>query len=417
MEYDIIIIGGSFIGVSTAIILAKSGFKIALVEKLPSVITNTKDDTLKNNKASRLLALSMQSCQNLQQNGLLHTISDNAQAIKQIRILEHKSHNIVDFFPDNIELSEFGYMIDEKKLISLIYQDLDTYSDNITLFRGYRLEEIIFENEKIIDKKKITAIIGTDNHDINYEQKSISAKLIIGADGKNSEVRKKSGIEVKLLDYKQVALVCDISHSVNHHGIAVEKFMPNGPFAILPKKGGYSSSIVWTEKAKIQSLIKELKPSLILSLIKERIGDHLGEIKMKSEINAFPLQLTHSKYYTSSSRRIVLIGDACHSIHPIAGQGVNLGFRDVESLTNLLIKQHSLGLDYGSTILLQEYSELRKKDIELMIYFTTIINSCFLDNSLFLKIGRQLAMKVLNNSNHYKNLFMRYASGFTSELV
>lgn len=412
MNYDAIVVGGNIVGAVTAITLVKAGLSVALIER--NNIYNSDQD--QNNhqgknakKATRLLALSKKTCTMLENLGIFDTIIQHAQPIKQIRITEHNSNAKLDFFPRDISLVDFGYMINEIDLLKSVYN---------------YIHEFAFANSKklkIFDNTTVSSIISAESSEIAYgkvtiqcTQKTefeISASILIAADGKNSTIRKLAEIQTEERDYKQSGIVCDISHTKSHNGVAVEKFIPSGPFAILPKFGGYSSSLVWTEETERANTISRFDIQIIENLIKERIGDYLGEIKLISNPELFPLRLVNSDKYSCIKNRIAMVGDAAHSIHPVAGQGVNLGFRDIELLTKKIIQSYKLGLDCGSIDILNQYDKIRRSDSRLMIEATSIINVLFSNDIMLLKYLRTATIDLVDHFPVLQKIFTLYATG------
>jgi 2-octaprenyl-6-methoxyphenol hydroxylase len=253
---------------------------------------------------------------------------------------------------------------------------------------------------------------GTLAEVITDQGESFKARLLVAADGKNSWVRKYIGIKAHRYDYRQTAIVADISHELPHDGAAIEKFMPQGPFAILPKSDGHSSAIVWTIASENADDIRELSQDDLRSIVFSNFGDYLGELKLLSEIKFFPLELVHAKSYIAS--RVVLVGDSAHAMHPIAGQGLNLGIRDIKELISLVTEYHELGLDIGSESLLKRYQKNRYPDNNFMLAATHNLNLLFANESRFLRKIRGLGMKMVNSSEVAKKFFMEYASGLIS---
>lgn len=430
-EYDVIIIGGNIIGATMAIILVKAGLSVALLEKNPITI-NKKHDEKHNEKhdkkhslkqASKLFALAKNTCDILKNYNIADQISKYSQTIEHIRIVDDNSTSKIDFLPHHINIDNFGYMINEDDLRNLIYKDLialvkdENYNKKITILDKYDdvLEfpevDLVEKKERISLYRKNHIYVSVNNDSKNKKKIKLSASLIIAADGKYSRMRQLAKIKTIEHDYKQIAIVCDINHSWNHNGVAIEKFMSRGPFAILPKINGHSSSLVWTEKNDVKTAIEKSSNDFILDLINTRMDGYLGDITLASKVSVFPLKLINSNKYISCKHRLALIGDAAHSIHPVAGQGANLGFSDVELLCKLVIRNCKYGLDIGNDNLLEEYNRGRTKYANLMIGFTSGINALFSNDIMFVKLMRRSGMKIVDSVPALKNFFMTYASG------
>ena len=391
LEYDIVISGAGYVGLTLACLLAKNDLRIAIVNK------GNIDDNLKMapDLPSRLFAIAAASMEIFEDAGISKELINNSQPINQILICDYSSKEQLAFMPSNVGMENFGYMIEEihilKTLISATkrYKNIDFYSNleinNITNTAYYN--EIKLSDEKIL-----------------------SSKLLIAAEGKYSKIREMLGIATKKVNYHQDAIVCDIKHEIDHKGVAVEKFLPTAPFAILPKIGDHESCVVWTDVSGTGKLVSSMKKDDVEYLIRERFNGCLGDIKLISKVSYFPLSLMYAKEYTQG--RAVLCGDALHSIHPIAGQGLNLGLRDVQVLANLVKENIDLGLDIGAKKLLTKYNLQREFDINLMINSTHNINGIFSSNFLPIKLLRKAGLKIINNISPLKNYIMKYASGY-----
>ena len=379
-----IIVGNGHLGIIAAIGLAKLGVNVSIIDH------SIRKQSFKS--AQRLLALSKNSLDII--NGFLNiNLTDFGQAINFIRVLENGTNKYLDFDPQEINLDNFGCMIEEHVLNEVLLNHLENIP-HIELISDFEITDII-------DNGLDASIIGKDY--------SINADLILACDGKNSPIRQLLGIESHSKNYNQSALVCDISHELNHMGIALENFTPQGPFAILPKKGGFDSSIVWTLPNDLADSVLSLNAHDQLKLIKLRFGDHLGNINLKSDIQAYPLVLNYNTVY--SSGRFYLLGDSLHSIHPLAGQGLNLSIRDYQFIAESVHQSIVLGLDIGNNAIISNYKKNRLLDNQIMIESTHLLNLIFSNNNNCLKKIRSYGLKIVNNMPLLKSYFMRYASG------
>jgi 2-octaprenyl-6-methoxyphenol hydroxylase len=202
--------------------------------------------------------------------------------------------------------------------------------------------------------------------------------------------------------------VCDIKHQENHHGIAVERFLQKGPFAILPKKGGHTSSIVWTIPDEYHQTLSSLPEAQLIGLIAKRFDDIFGTLELASSIKFFKLDRVLAKKYFKN--RVVLIGDALHTLHPLAGQGLNLSLRDVDLLVDKIKERHALGLDIGSSIMLQEFQKERLPDNNIMSEATHFLNSIFAYDFEIIKFARRFGMRFVNECTPLNNALMKYAA-------
>jgi 2-octaprenyl-6-methoxyphenol hydroxylase len=368
--------------------LANLGLEVAIIEKREINLTKLK------NEPGRLLAIAKASIDIFEKYGISGLFNNEVQEITYIRVLEEATSSYLDFDPSEIGLDKFGVMIEEYILFERLYQ-------------------------KVINEKKIHLIYKATITDIAFDHDisqiklntstQLNAKLIIACDGKNSWIRKYYGIGVQKINYNQYAIVCDIQHEKEHEGAAIEKFLPQGPFAILPKVGGYQSSIVWTCESKHVDAILSLDAEARNEIIKQKFGEHLGSIEIISDIKFFPLELIHAKSYIG--KHLALAGDSAHSIHPIAGQGLNLGMRDLDSLVALIKENMELGLSIGSQVMLEQYERSRQPDNNFMIEATHNLNLLFSNNFFPVKLVRGIGLRLINKLPFARKLFMRYAMG------
>ena len=246
----------------------------------------------------------------------------------------------------------------------------------------------------------------------------ITARLVIAADGRRSALREQAGIPVTHLPYDQTGIVCCIAHDVPHHGVALEHFLPGGPFAQLPMAATEAapnvsapnvSAIVWTERTAMAAHIMRLDEPRFIAELGRRLGDHLGPLRLLGRRWSSPLSAMLVQRYTAP--RLALVGDAAHGIHPIAGQGLNLGFRDIAALANLLIAAHAGGEDLGAAALLRRYQAARRPDNLLMLAATDTLDRLFSNDIPPLRLARGLGIAAVHRIGPLKRMFMRRAMG------
>lgn len=384
--FDVVIVGGSYLGLSAAISLSKKGFDVA-------IINNKAFNEVFPYKPSRLFAISRGTVEIFKDIGIKGDIESLGQKINHIEVNDGDSPLSLNFNPSSVNLHDFGYMIEEHLLHNLLNKEM-LADKEITKFENVTTTEIKFE----------------DAHNILLtDQGEIGAKIIIAADGKSSTIRDLAAIEVSDKDYNQIALVIDIEHKEDHKGIAIEKFLPNGPFAVLPKKGGFESSIVWTIDSKMKKSIQNINDDLLEEMVKERFDNVFGDVKIIGKPSIFPLTLRYAKEY--SRDRVYLVGDALHALHPLAGQGLNLCMRDLEVLVNSISEAHDLGLDIGKNSIIAKYRSKRVVDNMIMTFSTDSLNFLFSNNFKIVKTARRLGLGLVDKIPFLKNTFMRYASG------
>ncbi len=240
-----------------------------------------------------------------------------------------------------------------------------------------------------------------------------SARLLVAADGARSRLRERAGITCTNWAYGQSAIVTTVAHEREHHGRAEEHFLPAGPFAILPLKGR-RASIVWTEEAKEAVRIIALPDERFHAELESRFGLHLGEIKIVGPRRAFPIGLAIARTFRAD--RLALVGDAAHVIHPIAGQGLNLGLRDVAALAESITDAARLGLDPGGPDVLARYERWRRFDTIAMGVATDGLNRLFSNQSDVLRLARDIGLGMVDRIPRLKDAFIWQAAGLAGEV-
>jgi 2-octaprenyl-6-methoxyphenol hydroxylase len=247
---------------------------------------------------------------------------------------------------------------------------------------------------------------------------TIDCRLVVAAEGRDSPLRRAAGIPVTQLPYQQTGIVCAISHERPHHNVALEHFLPSGPFAQLPMcaspdalEGGapHLSAIVWTERTAIAQCMLAHDDASFAAAIARRLGDHLGAVRMVGRRWSYRLGALHAHRYFDT--RLALVGDAAHTIHPIAGQGLNLGFRDTMALAELLIAASGRSEDPGAPELLRRYQRRRRPDNLLMLAATDALDRLFSNDDPLLRLARDAGIAAVHRAPQLKRLFMRRAMG------
>ncbi len=395
-RYDVVISGGGFAGMSLAIGLAQAGIKTLLIER-GNISTQ-----LEASFDGRVSAIALGSKNVLAGIGAWEGMAAHAEPILDIRVSDGDTPFFLHY--DHKEMSEstggapFGYIVENRYIRQALAAKAQSES-----------------NLHFIDNTQIThsEIVGNDVCVHLQYNKKITAKLLIGADGKQSAIRKMAGIGEVNWGYKQVAIVCTIEHDKPHSGVAQERFLPAGPFAALPMTGN-RSSLVWVEPQNRVQTYLELPEAEFVQEIEERVGGYLGRIRVAGDRFSYPLSLMHAKSYVSE--RVALIGDAAHAMHPLAGQGVNLGFRDVAVLIDLLSEQSKAGKDIGDGEILKHYQRWRRFDNVAMLAVTDILNRLFSNNILPFKLARNAGFFAVSQMTPVKRFFMSHAMGLVGDL-
>ena len=387
---DITIIGGGLIGLFLAPILAKLNFKVALVDKEKiAQKTNIEND-------SRTIAISLGTKLFLEKYGIWKKISRYAEPINQIEVLNRESNSNI-FFNNNISKSPMGFIVENKIIKKILIEKIKS-TKNINIFDSTEIDNIVPNSNSIL---------------VNSVNNIIESKLVIAADGKNSFIKSLYKFPSYNIKYNQAALVTNIQHSKNHKNTAFEIFLPNGPLAMLPmksfKKNIYKSSLIWTENISTINKMKKMELDSVKDLIEGNIYKYLGKVLKIDSFKVFPLSAhVCRKFY---NKRIVLVGDSAHSIHPIAGQGWNLGMRDVKYLVETLYESKKFGLDIGSLEILKKYNNNRFADVSSMLFITHSLNKVFLSKSNFINNLRSIGFNYINKRKKITSSLVNYAMG------
>lgn len=389
---EIIIIGGGLIGAVIAVALAK--------HNIPSVILDQRDITNPPTTPDhRGIAITAFSAEWLAEYGLWQNIAEKAGKISHIHITDHDHPLCLDFTIDdlysgpNFSAEAMGYMVPAGSLQRDIWQ--------------------ASENHPLITKICPVEIVDIDAGAAKValaDGREIQGKLVIIADGKKSHARSLVGIKAYHKDYAQQAIITNIEHEYSHNCVAYEKFYSAGPVALLPLKDLHQTSVVWVERPEIAATYLSMHVDEQTYWLKKKIGDTLGEFKLISPMESYKLSLNYSK--EAGKGKALLVGDAFHAIHPIAGQGYNLGLRDVAALISLLRDYQECGLELDSPFLLKAYAKARVIDNMAMVRSTDVLDALFRSQVPVLPIARRAGLSVLQRLPSVKRRLIKYAMGY-----
>ncbi len=396
-DTDILIVGGGLNGSALAIALAQTGRNVTLVDRLP---IDTRSDP---EFDGRGYSLALASTRMLAALGVWPLVAGDSQPILDIKVSDGRAGEgaspwFLHFDHTEIEEGPMGHMLEDRYLRRALLKVLESY-DNITHMAGQDVAGHQIEAGLV----RATLASGTQ----------ITARLIIGCDGRDSPLAMRAGIKRTGWDYNQTALVCAIEHEVAHGGCAHQFFMPAGPLAILPLPGN-RSSIVWTEETRQAAEIATLNDADYLERLRPAFGDFLGDISLAGKRFAYPLRLTLAQSFASD--RLALVGDAAHGMHPIAGQGLNMGLRDVAALTEVLTDAARRGEDIGSLLVLDRYQQWRRFDTAGMAAATDGVNKLFSNDNTLIRTLRDLGMGAVNSVPSARRSLMRQAAGLSGDL-
>ena len=396
-DCDIIIVGGGLNGPTLAIALAAAGQSVTLVDALP----------LKTRKNAafdgRSYALALTSARLFRGLGIWARIEDKAQPMLDIKVSDGRAgEGPAPFFMhfDHAEIEEgpMGFMVEDRHLRPALL-DVVKATKSIRQVSG---DEVTAQQ---VDQTGVTATLASG--------KTLRARLLIGCDGRGSGTATRAGITRTGWGYDQTALVCALTHERPHHGVAHQFFMPPGPLAILPLTGN-RSSIVWSETTENARAINALPDADYLDVLRPRFGDFLGEIALAGARFTYPLSLSLANALIAP--RVALVGDAAHGVHPIAGQGLNAGLRDVAALADVIADAARRGEDIGAAPVLGRYQQWRRFDNATLALATDGFNRLFSNDNPVLRGLRDLGMGLVGRLPRVRRGFIREAAGLTGDL-
>lgn len=397
-DADVLIAGGGLNGPALALALAQGGFRVTVVDARPAPARAEAGFD------GRAYALAVASVRLLTAIGVWGAVLDKAQPILQIRASDGRAGEgaapfFLHFDAAEIEEGPMGHMLEDRFLYAA-FLDAMKAAPGVTQISG---DTVAAQG---VAGPGVTVTLGSG--------KKITAGLLVGCDGRGSSVATRAGIRRVGWGYGQTALVTAVRHERDHGGVAQQFFMPSGPLAILPLKGGHHSSIVWSERAEAAEAVQALPDAGYLEALRPRFGDFLGEIALAGARFTYPLSLSLAERFVAP--RVALVGDAAHGVHPIAGQGLNLGLRDVAALAEVLILARRRGEEPGLPAALEEYQRWRRFDATALALGMDAVNRVFSTDNPVLRLGRDLGMGLVSAMPVLRRGFIRQAAGLTGEL-
>lgn len=394
-QRGIVICGGAFAGLALALALRQGlGSEIPVIVADPALGQRPSRDP----RATAIVA----ACRRLfEAIGIWGKIAETTQPILDMVVtdsrLDDATRPVFLTFAGEVEPGEpFAHMVENRLLIDALVAR--TEAEGVDL-----RATAVSTYEANADRVSVTLADGS----------MIEASLLIAADGARSKLRERAGIVTSGWDYDQSGIVVTVGHERDHQGRAEEHFLPAGPFAILPLKGK-RSSLVWTEKRKEASRIVGLSDAEFHHELERRFGLHLGEVKALDKPRAFPLGYFVARSFIAE--RLALVGDAAHVIHPIAGQGLNMGLKDVAALAEVVVDAARLGIDLGQADVLERYQRWRRFDTVAMGVATNSLNYLFSNESTLLRAVRDVGLGVVDRLPPLKKMFIRQAAGLSGEV-
>jgi len=397
MKNDMIIVGGGLNGPALALAAAQAGFTVTVIDSLPVPVHKDPDFD------GRSYALALTSMRLLRGIGIWPDIAANAQPMLEIKVTDGRAGEgpspwMMHFDHAEIEEGPMGYLVEDRHL-RRAFLDAMAADDRITHLAG----QTVVAQSVTPGGVQVTLASG----------EVLDANLLIGSDGRKSGTAERAGIKRTGWDYGQTAVVCAVAHDKPHGGIAHQFFMPAGPLAILPLTEN-RSSIVWSEKSGRAKDLIAMDDADFLEALKPAFGSFLGNIHLTGARFSYPLNLTLANSLIAD--RVALVGDAAHGIHPIAGQGLNAGLRDVAALADVLATARSRGEDIGSAQTLQRYQEWRRFDTATLALATDTFNRLFSNDNPLIRAARDIGMGLVNSAPRLRRGFMRQAAGLNGDL-
>lgn len=388
-DYDLIIVGGGLAGNCLALALKDTGLTCAIIE------ANTPEQLANSPAGDRALALAAGTVKQLEDLGVWQGISHAATAIKNIHISDRGHFGKTRLSAEKEHVDALGYVITARDLETHVAQRVtQTNTVQICPARVVGLAS---------DADKICVSIQQGDESI-----TLTAKLLIGADGGQSSIRKLLNIAQQITEYGQTALVTTVKSTLAHKNTAFERFTTSGPLALLPTNNN-QCAVVWTRSTDDAQALMQSSEADFLAELQQCFGYKLGKLSLTAPRRSFPLSLIRAEKMRAN--RAVIIGNAVHQLHPVAGQGFNLGLRDVMQLADRLISQHQAAKDIGADDFLTEYSAARQKDHDLVINFTNNVIRIFSNDWLPLAAARNVGLTLLDHIPKAKSLLSRYAMG------
>jgi 2-octaprenyl-6-methoxyphenol hydroxylase len=392
-EYDLLIVGSGLAGNCLALALKDAGFRIAIIE------ANTRAQLHASPAGDRALALAAGTVMMLDTLGVWQGIKHAATPIQHIHISDRGHFGKTRLSAQKEHIDALGYVIAAR--------DIETYVANLVINAGI----------DIIAPARVAGLISGDqeicvNIKQNDQSQNLSAKLLVGADGGLSSVRQLLNINQLITDYGQTALITSVKSTIPNNNTAYERFTSSGPLALLPISKN-ECAVIWTRSHEDADTLMLGREADFLVELQQCFGFKLGELTLIAPRRAFPLSLIRAEQMVAG--RAVIIGNAVHQLHPVAGQGFNLGIRDVIQLAEMLIKQHEQNKDIGEADFLNAYAVSRKKDHDWTIGFTDTLIKIFANEWLALAAARNIGLTLLDHIPAAKTLLTRHAMGFAGQ--
>lgn len=394
-DYDLLIIGGGMVGASLAVALAHQPLRIGIIENtsLSAKIQPSYDD--------RVIALSYGSQRIFKAIGIWDALQHDICPINKIHISNRGHSGFTHLNAQDESVEALGYVVPGRSIGQALHAYIKKQS-NIDFICPAHWSDFTVEQDHI------SLSITTSS----AKSKTVTARLLVAADGGQSVIREKLGIQTTIRDYQQSAIITNITPEQSHHNIAYERFTDTGPLAMLPMTKN-RCSVVWTARTDQQQEILDLDDETFLKQLQKRFGYRLGRLTKVGSRHAYPLKLIQSLELVRP--RIAIIGNAAHTLHPLAGQGFNLGLRDVAALAETIVTTSRKGDDSGDIKTLEQYAEARKKDHRTVLTATDTLVRLFIHPFMPVALARNKALTLLDLFPPAKHLLARHAMGIAGK--
>ncbi len=396
-DADVLIVGGGLNGPALALALAQGGLRTILCDALPKEVRADPEFD------GRAYALSLASRRMLEALSVWPEVAGHAQIVREIVITDARldappSPLFLHFDHAELDDGPASQILEDRRLRPVLLRMLEAHP------RIAHRAPV-----RVVDSRVSDAAAEAELDDGTV----LRARVLVACDGRDSPIAARAGIRRTGWDYGQTGLVCAVAHEAPHRGVAYQQFLPSGPFAILPLPGN-RSSLVWSERAEEAERIAALPDDAYLAEVRRRFGDFLGKVELAGRRFSYPLKLSLANDYVRP--RLALAGDAAHGVHPIAGQGLNLGLKDAAALAETLTDAKRRGEDIGALDVLERYQRWRRFDDTAAAFGFDLVNRIFSNDDPALRALRDAGLALAGAAAPIRRLLMRQAAGLTGDL-
>lgn len=387
-SYDVLVVGAGLAGSIAALALARGGCRVCLIDAMPP------EELTRLGRDGRTTAIAAACADFLAAQGVWEALRPHAEPIRAIRISDDSARQFVHFDAGKAGRAALGFIIDNGVFRQAVLTALQA-EPRLTLRLGERVTALATAGATAT----VTCETGT----------RLAAALVVAADGRHSPLRTLAGIPAPEKRYRHDALTFIVDHTHPHQGIAHERFLPEGPLAMLPLPG-HQSSVVWMIRRDLAPKMQAVAPEIFTHALRQRFGDALGALTLAGPRHRYPLWLMLAQRLADT--RLVLAGESAHAMHPIAGQGLNISLRDVAVLTRLVAENRRLGLDPAHGVA-EAYGTLRRPDVLAMAVATDGLDRLFQVTAAPVRWARRAGLAAVQHSDTARTAFMRHAMGLS----